>query len=43
MSKEDGSGRIFYSLPFRATLAEYQRQAVRLYDALQAGNNAKGS
>jgi hypothetical protein len=28
-----------YSLPFRATLAEYQQQAKRLYDALQAGDD----
>src|SRR3954470_3517685 len=28
-----------YSLPFRATLAEYQNEAQRLYDALQAGDN----
>ena len=28
-----------YSLPFRATLPEYQQQAQRLYEALQAGDN----
>lgn len=38
MSKENGLGKDFYSLPFRASLAEYQRQAERLYDALQAGD-----
>ena len=27
-----------YSLPFRATLAEYQQEAQRLYDALHAGD-----
>ena len=39
MSKENGLGRGFYSLPFRAKLAEYQEQAERLYDALQAGDD----
>ncbi|HST08007.1 MAG TPA: ankyrin repeat domain-containing protein [Gemmatimonadaceae bacterium] len=28
-----------YSLPFRATLAEYQQEAQQLYDALRAGDN----
>lgn len=28
-----------FSLPFRARLAEYQQEAQRLYDALQAGDN----
>src|SRR4051794_38378948 len=27
-----------YSLPYRATLAEYQQEAQRLYDALQSGD-----
>jgi ankyrin repeat protein len=31
---------VSYSLPFRATLAEYQLEAQRLYDALQAGDEA---
>ena len=39
MSKENGLGKEFYALPFRATLAEYQKQAERLYDALQAGDD----
>ena len=44
MSTEDGLGKGFYSLPFRASLAEYQQQAERLYAALQAGdNNARWS
>ena len=35
----DEATALEYSLPFRATLAEYQQQAQRLYEALQAGNN----
>ena len=40
-----GSERsVSFSLPFRATLADYQQEAQRLYDALQAGdNNARWS
>jgi ankyrin repeat protein len=30
---------VSYSLPFRATLAEYQQEAQRLYEAVQAGDN----
>jgi hypothetical protein len=30
---------VSYSLPFRATLAEYQQQAERLYDAVRAGDD----
>jgi TPR repeat protein len=39
MSEDNERATESYSLPFRATLGEYQQQAERLYDALQAGDD----